>query len=194
MDLSLGRTRTFFLPGKLSDIISFRRWKTKIVSDIMQWDMSLWCTGTTIRSISDKTSYCKISQSLEAARFVFRNVRSLWILTETSTVVPLMCLSNSKPRIWKFKLRLQVTKSYDKTSYRILKWGSGPYLWGTSLQLIWRQGACRFRLREPSMQIICNDLNIDGAFKDNVATMVTKWHECATFPHTYVLNITLRFT
>ena len=28
-------------------------------------------------SISGKTSYCKISQSLEAARFVFRIVRSL---------------------------------------------------------------------------------------------------------------------
>ena len=36
-------------------------------------------------SISDKTSYCKISQSLESTRFVFRIVRSLWNLTGTST-------------------------------------------------------------------------------------------------------------
>ena len=35
-------------------------------------------------SISYKTSYCKISQSLEAARFMFRIVRSLWNLTGTS--------------------------------------------------------------------------------------------------------------
>ena len=35
-------------------------------------------------SISDKTSYCKISQSLEAARFVFGIVRSLWHLRRLS--------------------------------------------------------------------------------------------------------------
>ena len=51
---------------------------------------SLW-TVTTWRlnslgpvSISDKTSYCKISKSLEVARFVFRIVPSLWNLTGTS--------------------------------------------------------------------------------------------------------------
>ena len=35
-------------------------------------------------SISDKTSYCKFSRSLEAARFVFKIVRSLWNLRGTS--------------------------------------------------------------------------------------------------------------
>ena len=38
-------------------------------------------------SISDKTSYRKISWSLEAARFVFTIVRALWNLTETSAAV-----------------------------------------------------------------------------------------------------------
>ena len=45
----------------------------------------------------DKTSYCKISkQSLEAARFVFRIVRSLWNLTGTSAAGLPKCLSNFK--------------------------------------------------------------------------------------------------
>ena len=47
-------------------------------------------------SISDKTSYCKILQNLEVARFVFRIVQSLWNLTSTSAVVLPKCLSNFK--------------------------------------------------------------------------------------------------
>ena len=47
-------------------------------------------------SISDKTSYCKISQSLEATRFVFRIVRSFWNLTGTSAAVLPTWLSNFK--------------------------------------------------------------------------------------------------
>ena len=38
-------------------------------------------------SISNKTSYCKTSQSLEGARFVFRIVRSLWNLAVTSAAL-----------------------------------------------------------------------------------------------------------
>ena len=44
--------------------------------------------------ISDKTSYHKISQSLEATRFVLRIVRSLWNLTGTSAALLPKCLSN----------------------------------------------------------------------------------------------------
>ena len=47
-------------------------------------------------AISLKTSYCKILQSLEAARFVFRIVRLLWNLTGTSATLLPMCLSNFK--------------------------------------------------------------------------------------------------
>ena len=77
-------------------------------------------------SISDKTSYRKISQSLEAARFVFRFVRSLWNLTGTSTALLLMCQSNFKAiRIFQHPIsHIRVfTRSHDKTSYRILKRG-----------------------------------------------------------------------
>ena len=47
-------------------------------------------------SISDKTSYCKITWSIEAARFVFRIVRSLWNLSGTSAAVLPTCLPNPK--------------------------------------------------------------------------------------------------
>ena len=73
---------------------------------------------------ADKTSYCKISQSLEAARFVFRIVRSLWNLTDTSAALLPTCLSNFRA-IRKFNLPISrirdFTRSYDKKSYRKLK-------------------------------------------------------------------------
>ena len=79
-------------------------------------------------SISKKTSFRKISSSLEAARFVFRIVRSLWNLTGTSAAVLPMCLSNFKA-IRQFKVPISwlrdFTRSYDKTSFRILRWGPG---------------------------------------------------------------------
>ena len=75
-------------------------------------------------SISDKTCFRKISQSLEAAKFVFRIVQSLWNLTGTSAALLPMCLSSSKAMRW-FKLPISrlrdFTRSYDKTSYWILK-------------------------------------------------------------------------
>ena len=47
-------------------------------------------------SIFDRTSYCRISSSIEAARFVFRSVRSFWNLTGTSAAPLPMCLPNFK--------------------------------------------------------------------------------------------------
>ena len=47
-------------------------------------------------STSNETSYCNISQSLEAARFVLRIARSLWNLTGTSAALLPMCLLNFK--------------------------------------------------------------------------------------------------
>ena len=74
-------------------------------------------------SISDKTSYFKILQSLEAERFLFRVVWSLCNLTGTSAG----CLKHFKA-IWQLKLPISqlrgFTRSSDKTSYRILKRGS----------------------------------------------------------------------
>ena len=71
-------------------------------------------------SISDKTSYCKISQSLEAARFVFRIVPSLWNLTGTSAAGLPKCLSNFKA-MRKFELPISrlrdFTRSYVQKSF-----------------------------------------------------------------------------
>ena len=85
-------------------------------------------------SISEKTSYRKISWSLEAARFVFRIVRSLWNLTGTSSAVLPMCLSNVKA-IRQFKVPISwlrdLTRSYEKTSFRILRRGPESFWWKT---------------------------------------------------------------
>ena len=85
----------------------------------------VWAQGPV--SLSNKTSYSKISLSLEAARFVFRIVRSLWNLTGALAAVLLMCVSNFKVMQW-FKLLISLlrtfTRSYNKTSHRILKRGS----------------------------------------------------------------------
>ena len=82
-------------------------------------------------SISDKTSDFRISQSLEAARFVLRIVQSFSNLTGSSTAVMPMCLSNFKAMRW-FKLPISrlrdLVRSYDKTSYRKLKRGPGPWV------------------------------------------------------------------
>ena len=57
------------------------------------------CTGLYtchqgLYSLSSKTSYRKISWSLEAARFGFRLFQSLWNLTGTSAAALPWCLSN----------------------------------------------------------------------------------------------------
>ena len=88
--------------------------------------LASYCLG--LVSIYDKTSYRKISWSLEAARFVFRIVRSLWNLTGNSAALLPKCLLNFKAmRYFKvlFTWLRDLTRSYDKTPYRILKWGSG---------------------------------------------------------------------
>ena len=92
--------------------------------------------------ISEKTSFRKISSSLEAARFVFRIVRSLWNLTGTSAAVLPMCLSNFKT-IRQFKVPISwlrvFTRSCEKTSFRILRRGPGsdPKLTQRSVCKVW---------------------------------------------------------
>ena len=79
-------------------------------------------------SVPEKTSFRKISWSLEAARFVFRIVRSFWNLTGTSAALLPMRLSNFKA-IRQFKVPMSwlrdFTRSYEKTSFRILRRGPG---------------------------------------------------------------------
>ena len=77
-------------------------------------------------SITEKTSYRKISWSLEAARFVFRIGRSLLNMTGTSAALLPMCLSDFKA-MRQFKVPMSwlrdFTRSCDKTSLRILRRG-----------------------------------------------------------------------
>ena len=102
----------------------FCRVGSQMVQQYLSWEH----TKLGLVSISDKTSYCKISQSLEAVRFVlfFRIVQSLWNLTGTLTVMLPICPWHLKS-LWWFKLPIlqlrHFTRSYDKTSYRILKQG-----------------------------------------------------------------------
>ena len=88
----------------------------------------LWSRTLGPVSIYENTSYRKISWSLEVARFVFRIVRSLWNLTGTSAAFLPMCLSNFKA-IRQFKVPISwlrdFTRSYDKTSFWILRRGPG---------------------------------------------------------------------
>ena len=90
------------------------------------------CNGQGPVSISEKTSFRKISSSLEAARFVFRIVRSFWNLTGTSAAMLPMCLSNFKT-IRQFKVPISwlrdFTRSYGKTSFRILRRGPDACDW-----------------------------------------------------------------
>ena len=75
-------------------------------------------------SISNKTSYHKISWSLKVARLVVWIIASLWNLTGTLAALLLRCLSNFRA-IDNFKYKScgfrNFAKSYDNNSYRILK-------------------------------------------------------------------------
>ena len=63
---------------------------------------------------------------------VFRIVRSLWNLTGTSAALLPMCLSNFKA-MRQFKVPISwlrvFTRSYEKTSFRILRRRSGDLYW-----------------------------------------------------------------
>ena len=70
---------------------------------------------------------------IRARHLVFRIVRSLWNLTGTSAAVLPMCLSNFKA-IRQFKVPISwlrdFTRSYGKTSFRILRRGPECFIGG----------------------------------------------------------------
>ena len=71
---------------------------------------------------SGKTSYRKISWSLEAARFGFKLFQSLWNLADTSAALLRRCLSNFRA------IRpLQFRGFETKTSYRLVNRGPGNH-------------------------------------------------------------------
>ena len=79
-------------------------------------------------SLSGKTSYRKISWSLEAARFGFKLFQSLWNLAGTSAALLPRCLSNFRAIR---TLQLPISRLRDfmrfggKTSYRLVNGGPG---------------------------------------------------------------------
>ena len=88
-----------------------------------------------LRNEDPVTIFDKPLQSLEAAIFVFRSVRSLRNFTRTSAALMPMYLSNFKT-MRKSKLPISrlrgFTRPYDETSYRILKRGPGSHQIWTS--------------------------------------------------------------
>ena len=81
-------------PTMVTSVQNIPPWPIFQIRIIPSWTIS--CIGNTTSllhlspiSTSGKTSYCKISQSHEAARFVFRIIRSPWNLTGTSAALSL---------------------------------------------------------------------------------------------------------
>ena len=77
-------------------------------------------------SLSGKTSYRKISWSLEAARFGFKLFQSLWILAGTSAALLPRCLSNFRairPLQHPISRLRDFTRFVGKTSYRLVNRG-----------------------------------------------------------------------
>ena len=83
-------------------------------------------------SLSGKTSYRKISWSLEAARFGFKLSQSLWNLAGTSAALLPRCLSNFRairPLQHPISRLGDFTRFGGKTSYRLVNRGpAGPLL------------------------------------------------------------------
>ena len=77
-------------------------------------------------SLSGKTSYRKISWSLEAARFGFKLFQSLWNLAGTSAALLPRCLSNFRairPLQHPISWPRDFTRFGGKTSYRLVNRG-----------------------------------------------------------------------
>ena len=109
-----------------------------ICAPIRSWSDAIY-PGRHPVSISEKTSYRKISWSLEAVRFVFRIARSFWNLTDTSAALLPMCLSNLKA-IRQFKVPIlwlrDFTRCDNKTSFQILRRGPGCRIFQLGLHLV----------------------------------------------------------
>ena len=79
-----------------------------------------------LNSLSGKTSYRKISWSLEAARFGFKLFQSLWNLAGTSAALLPRCLSNFRairPLQHTISRLRDFTRFGCKTSYRLVNRG-----------------------------------------------------------------------
>ena len=86
-------------------------WGFSILMTVRRWVSLYWDSILGPVSISDKTSYRKISQSLEAARFVFRIVRPLWNLHLGSTAAGVPVKSQNDTNI--LRPNLAPSRLYD---------------------------------------------------------------------------------
>ena len=99
--------------------------------NVIIW-LPLWMRFLGLYSLSGKTSYRKISWSLEAARFGFKLFQSFWNLAGTSAALLPRCLSNFRAiRLLQHPIsRLRdFTRFGGKTSYRLVNRGPGTYIW-----------------------------------------------------------------
>ena len=93
------------------------------------------CRSQGLYSLSGKTSYCKVSWSLEAARFGFKLFQLLWNLAGTSAALLPRCLSNFRairplqPPISRLR---EFTIFGGKTSYRLVNRGPGLETWASA--------------------------------------------------------------
>ena len=91
-------------------------------------------------SLTGKTSYHKISWSLEAARFGFKLFQSLWNLAGTSAALLPRCLSNFRairPLQHPISRLRDFTRFGGKTSYRLVN--RGPW---TCIVIIQQNAIC----------------------------------------------------
>ena len=87
-----------------------------------------WIRALGLYSLSGKTSYRKISWSLEAARFGFKLFQLLWNLAGTSAALLPRCLSNFRairPLQHPISRLRDFTRFGGKTSYRLVNRGPG---------------------------------------------------------------------
>ena len=106
---------------------------TRIMNSVIEVNnAAVWCRKTQgLYSLSGKTSYHKISWSLEAARFGFKLFQSLWNLAGISAALLPRCLSNFRaiqPLQHPISRLRDFTRFDGKTSYRLVNRGPG-YIW-----------------------------------------------------------------
>ena len=121
----------------LQDRTNFHRsraWQIVLILITGEWikgflfDRVMMSSTKGLYSLSCKTSYRKISWSLEAARFRFKLFQSLWNLAGTSAAALPRCLSNFRAILLLqhpiSRLR-DFTRFSGKTSYRLVNRGPG---------------------------------------------------------------------
>ena len=103
--------------------VKSRRWGC-----LVTWFCCHLIANQGLYSLSGKTSYCKISWSLEAVIFGFGLYQSLWNLRGTSAALLPKCLSNFRairPLYHPISWLRDFTRFVGKTSYRLVKRGPG---------------------------------------------------------------------